>query len=287
MVGTKNSKTVCYYNSRWYDYDIPILSSFTHATWLSGTIFDGARAFDGYAPDLDLHCARSIVSAKALGLNPIITKERIYDIAVEGIKKFPHGTHLYIKPMFWCDESPSIDLDPDSTRFCLSIQEFPLRPPTYLSICYTSRIKPLERCDITGAKASCLYPNNGKALRYALQKGFSDAIMCDIDGNVCELTSSNLFMVKEGVVYTPKPNGRFLNGLTRQRVIKLCKENGIPGFERNITPTFLNSADELFLTGNIHKVLPITTIEDTNLGIGSVTMQIRSLYFSWAKNQTI
>ena len=71
--------------------------------WLASTVFDGARAFEGVAPDLDLHCQRTIRSAHALGLNPIKSADELYQLAWEGIKRFPEGTELYIRPMFWAD----------------------------------------------------------------------------------------------------------------------------------------------------------------------------------------
>jgi len=77
------------------------------------------------------------------------------------------------------------------------------------------------------AKAGCLYPNNARALFEAHSRGFDNAIVCDLLGNVAELATANIFIAKDGVVFTPAPNGTFLNGITRQRVIKLLREVGV------------------------------------------------------------
>ena len=86
----------------------------------------------------------------------------------------------------------------------------------------------------TGAKASCLYPNVARSVGEAQEKGFEVGVVLDPSGNVAEFSYSNLFMVKDGVVSTPVINGTFLNGITRQRVIKLLRDDGFEVVERTI-----------------------------------------------------
>ena len=80
-------------------------------------------------------------------------------------------------------------------------------------------------------------------------------------GNIAELANSNVFMAKDGVVYTPIPNGTFLAGITRQRVIKLLRDAGVPVVETVLRYADFEAADEIFSTGNASKVLPITRID--------------------------
>ncbi len=77
------------------------------------------------------------------------------------------------------------------------------------------------------AKAACLYPNNSRALIEAQARGFTNCLLLDMLGNVAEFGNSNVFMAQDGVVYTPAPNGTFLNGITRQRVIDLLRGDGV------------------------------------------------------------
>ena len=85
---------ITYIDGEWLEGNPPLLGARTHATWLSSMIFDGARAFEGVAPDLDLHCQRAIRSCKAFGLIPTMTAIQIYDLAWEGIRKFPKDAEL-------------------------------------------------------------------------------------------------------------------------------------------------------------------------------------------------
>ena len=87
--------------------------------------------------------------------------------------------------------------------------------------------RPTAECAPVDAKAGCLYPNNARALIEAQARGFDNCLMRDMLGNVAELGTANVFMAKDGVVYTPAPNGTFLNGITRQRVIELLRDDGV------------------------------------------------------------
>mgnify|MGYP001202050580 CR=1 FL=1 len=141
----------------------------THATWMASVVFDGARSIKRLAPDLDLHCARLVRSAEAFGLKPTHAAEVIFDLACEGIGKFPADAELYIRPMFWA-ESGWVAPDPDSTRFALIVYVSPLSAPTGLSVCLSSRRRPAPDMAPTDAKAACLYPNAGRALREAVEE---------------------------------------------------------------------------------------------------------------------
>jgi branched-chain amino acid aminotransferase len=86
--------SICYFNGHWGTGAVPLMTSLTNAAWLANTIFDGARSFEGVAPDLDLHCQRAIRSAEGLHLRPAVTAAQIEVLAREGIAKFPSDTPL-------------------------------------------------------------------------------------------------------------------------------------------------------------------------------------------------
>ena len=119
-------------------------------------------------------------------------------------------------------------------------------------------------------------------LREVLEKGFDNAIVLDPLGNVAETATSNIWMVKDGVAMTPAPNGTFLNGITRQRVLKLLKDNGIPCREATLTLDDFRNADEIFSTGNALKVMPITRFDEREFDYGPVTRRARELYWGFA-----
>jgi branched-chain amino acid aminotransferase len=132
------------------------------------------------------------------------------------------------------------------------------------------------------AKAGCLYPNNSRSLFEAKERGFDNAVVCDMLGNVAELATSNVFMAKDGVVLTPIPNGTFLAGITRQRVIGLLRSAGVKVIETTLTYGEFEKADEIFSTGNYSKVVPVTRIGDRSLAFGPIYTKARELYWEFA-----
>src|SRR4051794_14296767 len=199
----------------------------SHATWLSSIVFDGARAFEGVTPDLDLHCRRVVCSAKSLGLEPVLTAGEIEELARDGVQQFAKDAELYIRPMFFAEDGFIVPVA-ESTRFALTVHEAPMPKPCGFSAGLSPFRRPAADMAPTDAKASCLYPNVARAMREAMGRGFDNAIVLDPDGDVAEFASSNLFIGKDGAVHTPTPNGTFLNGVTRQRVIQLLRRAGVP-----------------------------------------------------------
>ncbi|NVK33153.1 MAG: branched-chain amino acid aminotransferase [Rhodobacteraceae bacterium] len=279
------SKTWTWIDGQWLEGNPPVMGPRTHAAWQGTSVFDGARYFDGVMPDLDLHCARANDSARALAMNPTMEVGKMVELVQEGIKKFEPDEKIYIKPMYWAeyDGSAVINCDPDSTRFMMCLFEAPMAPEgTTTTATSTSFRRPTMECMPVNAKAGCLYPNNARTVVEAKSKGFDTAVVCDMIGNVAELSASNIFMVKDGVVHTPVPNGTFLNGLTRQRTIKLLRQAGYTVMERTISYAELLQADELFSTGNYNKVVPVSRIDDHEPGIGPISQKARELYFEFA-----
>jgi len=101
-------------------------------------------------------------------------------------------------------------------------------------------------------------------------------------GNVAELATSNIFMAKDGVVFTPIPNGTFLAGITRQRVIGLLRQSGLSVVETTLAYQDFEKADEIFATGNYSKVVPATRIGDRPLPFGPIYTKARELYWAFA-----
>jgi branched-chain amino acid aminotransferase len=275
-----------YFDGAWQQGRVPLIGSTSQAVWLASIVFDGARAFDGYAPDLDLHAARALESARKIGLEPPEQVDEIVALAREGIRKFPEGTALYIRPMFW-GEDGFIVPDPAGSRFALVVHELPMPSEEGFTACRSSYRRPSPETAVTDAKAAALYPNVARALKEAQQRGFDNAVKLDLNGNVAEFATSNLLMATGGVVHTPMPNGTFLNGITKQRVMELLREDGYEVVERSITWPELMAADEVFSTGNYGKVVACTRLEDRELGRGPVGRRARELYFAYASRHPV
>ena len=278
------SRTWTFLDGDWHEGNVPILGPRSHAMWLGSSVFDGARAFEGVTPDLDRHCARVNASATTMGLAPNVDPETILGLVHDGMKRFPPDVALYIRPMYWAEQGGylSVPPDPESTRFLLTLYETPMPPPTGFSLTVSPYRRPSVECMPTDAKAGCLYPNNGRAITEARARGFDNALVRDLLGNVAETGTSNVFMVKDGVVLTPAPNGSFLAGITRRRVIGLLREAGIEVRECTLGVADFLDTDEIFSTGNYSKVVPVTRIESRELQPGPIQAKARRLYWEWA-----
>ena len=270
-----------YIDGKWLPGNPPILGPMSHAMWLASLVFDGARAFEGTIPDLDRHCARVVHSARNLGLGPMLSCGEVEEIAREGVTLFPPGSALYIRPMFWAEDG-FIQGDPDSTRFALAVYDKPMPADPGFSATLSPFRRPSLECAPTDAKAACLYPNSGRALAEAKRRGFGNAVMLDLMGHVAEFATANIFLAKDGVAHTPVPNGSFLNGITRQRVIKLLRGKGVEVVERTIAPAELLEADEVFSTGNFGKVQFVTKLDGRRFEPGMIGQRARELYWEFA-----
>ncbi|MDW3204482.1 MAG: branched-chain amino acid aminotransferase [Alphaproteobacteria bacterium] len=275
------SSAITYVDGQWVDANAPLWSSVSHGVWLSSMVFDGARAFEGVTPDLDLHCQRTINSANALGLRATKTAAEIEEIAREGMKKFASDEALYIRPLFWADDG-FVAPNPDSTRFALTLTPMAMPGTGGFSACLSTRRRPMPDAAPTDAKASCLYPNAGRALLEARGRGFDNCVMLDPMGNVAEFATANLFIAKDGVIKTPAINGSFLNGITRQRVMKLLRDRGETVVECRLTADDVYHADEIFNTGNYGKVMPVIRYEDRDLQPGPKFNLARELYWEFS-----
>ena len=276
-----------YYKDNWHAGDVRILGAASHATWLGSLVFDGARLFSGVIPDLDRHCARVNDSARVLGLEPTLTAEAIETLTREGLKRFAAGTDVYIRPMYWAEESDAGTVPPlaESTDFALCLEEMPMTEPQGFTITTTRFRRPTLEVMPVNAKAACLYANNARMMREAKAKGFHNALVIDGNGNVAELATANVFMVAGGEVFTPVPNGTFLDGITRQRVVRLLRAAGIAVHEVSLSVDDFRNADEIFSTGNISKVIPVIGFDDRQLPFGPITQKARVLYWEWALTQ--
>ena len=277
-------RTITYHQGAWHEGNPPMLGPMVHSLWMASAVFDGARAFSGLVPDLDRHCARVVASAQSFGMKPDITSAEIEALAWEGIETFKAGAELYIRPLFYFADG-FVTPNPDTTTFMLTLFEAPMPEWHGTSACVSSFRRPSPEVAPTGAKAACLYPNVSRAMLEARERGFDMAVMLDGHGNVAEFSTSNLFMAKDQVVQTPVANGTFLAGITRSRVMELLRQKGVEVVEKTLRMNDVLDADEVFLTGNFPKVLPVVRIEERHYQEGPMSRLARELYFSFAERE--
>jgi len=280
------SSTWTFFEGDWREGNVAIMGPRTHAAWLASTVFDGARIYDGRAPDLEAHLARVNESARRFRLIPRVEEGAWLELAREGAKRFSPGVPIYVRPMYWADAGlgGGVRFDPESTRWCLCLYESPLPGSRELAVTLSPFRRPTIETAPVDAKAGCLYPNNARALLEAADRGFDNCLMLDALGNVAELANSNVFMVRDGAVFTPAPNGTFLDGVTRRRTIGLLRAAGETVIEAPLRYAQFQGADEIFSTGNFAKVSAITRIDERPMQPGPIFRKASALYADFARS---
>lgn len=283
MAAGTNLRT--WFEGKWHEGNVPVMKAGDHGSWLGSTVFDGARFVEDIAPDLDKHLERVNRSAEALMITPTVSVEDMLEIVWEGLRLYPKGTPVYIRPMYWAIDSGALGIlpSPDATGFAVCLEEIPIAAPDATTTLTTTRFRrPVLDDAVVNAKAGALYPNNARMIAEAKSKGYGNALVADAIGNVAESASANVFMVKDGEVFTPIANGTFLSGITRARHISNLRAFGTQVHETILTFEDFREADEVFLSGNMHKVTPVTEFDGTFYQHGPVTKQVRELYWDWA-----
>jgi branched-chain amino acid aminotransferase len=164
---------------------VPIIGVRTHAAWLCTSVFDGARAFEGSAPNVDLHCVRVNESAKSLGLKPIVPVETWIGLVHEGRKRFDHDAELCIRPKYWPKDAASgaVRPGPENTRWGLLLYVSPLPKPTGTAITLSPFRRPTRNRRRRKPKpvVSILTTLAPRPKRRGC--GFYNCLMCDMLGN--------------------------------------------------------------------------------------------------------
>jgi branched-chain amino acid aminotransferase len=278
-----------YFEGRWHDGNAPIIQAADHGAWLGSNVFDGARFYNGLTPDLDRHCARVNRSAEALMLTPHISTDEMVAIIREGLKAYAPDAAVYIRPMYWGIECGLSAILPGEGQpgFAVCLEEIPMPPADFSVKVTTTRFRrPVMEDAVVNAKAACLYPNNARMLAEARAKGCQNALVADAMGNLAESATANVFLVKDGEVFTPIPNGTFLAGITRARHIANLRADGFTVHETVLTFDDARAADEIFLSGNMAKVTPVASFDDRGYPTGAnqnpITRRTRELYWDWA-----
>lgn len=279
-----------WFDGAWHKGDVPIMRAADHGSWLGSSVFDGARYFDGRAPDLLAHCERVNRSARALMLEPTVSAQDMVAIIAEGLKSYDPGDAVYIRPMYWGinGDASAIVPDAETVGFAIALEQIPMAPADAATTLGRTRFRrPILESSVVNAKAGCLYPNNARMLVEVRGRGFGNALVADAMGNVAETATANVFMVRDGEVFTPIANGTFLSGITRARHISNMKQDGMTVHETVLRFEDFEAADEVFMTGNMSKITPVKAFEDRTYQVGPVARRLREMYWDWAATTTL
>ena len=263
----------------WRDAKVHVL---THGLHYASSIFEGERAYDGNIFLCQEHSERFIRSAELIDMNMPYSADELNEAKYE-ILKANKLTNAYIRPVAWRgSEELGISAQKTKTHVAIACWDW----PSYfgeearekgISIMTSKWRAPMPDTAVTDSKTAAIYATHTMSKHAAEAAGYTDALMLDYRGLVAELTGANIFMIKDGAIKTPDPDC-FLNGLTRQTVIKLAEENGIKVDVCQIKPEELHAADEIFVTGTAAEITAIGKIDDTNFTVGPITRKLRDAY---------
>ena len=229
---------------------------------------------------LDRHVRRLEQSARILRLRLSGSLSEIADVVVELLRRNEMRGDVYIRPIVFANSnelSPLLDPDTSETAiFCMPMGRYLSAEP--IDVCVSSWCRVRETAIPTRAKATAGYLNSALARREAIDNGYAEAILLTEEGHVSEGSAEHVFMVRDGQLISPPSTADNLDGITRQSLIALAREDlGIEFVERPIGRTELYVADELFLCGTGAEVTPVRSVDRRTVAdglIGPITKRL-------------
>ncbi len=272
----------------WRDAKIHVLS---HTLHYGCGAFEGVRAYktvDGTAIfRLQEHTDRLFNSAKILRMAIPFTKEQVNE-AQKAVVKANNLESGYLRPLTWIG-SQKLGVSPKGNKIHLMVAAWAWG--AYLGeegmkrgirVKTSSYTRHHVNITMTQAKAVSNYTNSILANMEATDDGYDEALLLDSSGFVSEGAGENIFVIKDGKVYTPDLSAGALNGITRNTVMHICADLGIELIQKRITRDEIYIADEAFFTGTAAEVTPIRELDRVQIGIGSrgpITEKIQSAFF--------
>ena len=269
----------------WKDAKVPVM---THAIHYGTSVIEGIRAYAAknnlYIFRLADHMKRLHRSASVYSIAMKYSIDELVDATVQIVKKNQIKNSCYIRPLAFVGFH-GIDLNvneksPSHTAILVFTFEQYLNSKG-IRACISSwrRINDMSTPPL--AKAGGNYINSVLATQECKRNGYDEAIMLDKDGMVSEAPGENVFIVRDGKIFTPPVSSSVLEGITRDSAMKIAKDMGYELFERPIPRTELYISDEIFLTGTAAEVTPVVSVDDHKIGDGKegvVTRSIREMY---------
>ena len=257
---------------QWTESNIHVLN---HGLHYASCVFEGIRVYEGKIFKLEEHTKRLFNSASILDLDIPYSVEEIIKITLELIKK-QNIKNGYIRPVAWRgSEKMAISAIDGSTNLAIAAWKWPsyFSPDQMLKgikLTISEWKRPAPNSAPTDSKAAGLYMICSLSKHAAEKKGFDDALMLDYRNYIAEATGANIFFVKDNKLFTPIPDC-FLNGITRQCVIKIAKKLKIEVVEDHFKLDFLEGCDEVFLTGTAVEITPVSLIDVFKFEVGEVS----------------
>ena len=271
----------------WSDAKIHVL---THTLHYGTGVFEGVRAYEtSEGPAifrLNDHTERLFNSADLIGMSIPYSPEELNDAQVNIVRENKLN-NAYIRPMcFYGSEGMGLRADNLKVHVCIAAWDWGSylgddKITNGIKVKVTDFPKRCEKSMLHKAKASGNYLYSMLALKDALNSGFDEALILDVDNNVNEGSGENFFMVKDDILYTPRDH-TVLNGITRQTIIDISEDLDLEVFENDISVDDVKAADEAFFTGTAAEVTPVVQVDQSKIGdgmTGKITRKVQKEYF--------
>jgi len=281
---------VIWLDGKWVEWREAKVHVLTHTLHYGLGVFEGIRAYHATQGTavfrMQEHTDRLFRSAHIMNMLMPFTKDEINRAQRDALVKNQLDS-AYIRTMCFYG-SEGMGLRADNLKVHVMVAAWPWG--AYLGaesiekgirIRTSSYTRNHHNSTMCKAKANGNYINSILALQEALSNGYDEALMLDHEGFAAEGSAENLFIVRDGKIYTPETTSA-LEGITRDTVMKIAHEQGYEVIEKRITRDEIYCADEAFFTGSAAEVTPIRELDNRVIGSGSrgpITQQLQSLYF--------
>ncbi len=280
-----SDKPIIYVNGRMVPKSQAMISVYDHGLLYGDGVFEGIRIYNGKIFKCGQHMERLWRCAEMIRLRIPVSRDEMVQIMRDCVSA-NNLTDGYIR-LVVSRGYGTLGLDPRKCPvagvICIADQIALYPPEAYergMKIIVAKRPRTPIECLDPRIK-SLNYLNNILAKVEAIDQGCDEAIMLNTDGFVGECTGDNIFIIREGKVYTPPTESGILEGITRRFVMDLCADMGISCSLKNMKPEEVKSADEVFLTGSAAEIIAVTQIDDIKIGSGvegPVTKRLRNAF---------
>ncbi len=280
-----------YFRGKIVPYSEAKIGVMSHALNYGTAVFGGVRGYWNEAEEELFifrpqdHFNRLFNSAKMMVMDIGHTKQEMLDTMVELLQKEGYRQDVYVRPMaYFSDEIIGVklhDLQTEVTMFSIPFEKY-VANDTGAHVTFSSWRRVDDNMIPARAKVAGAYVNTAFIKTDAVRAGFDEALVLSQDGHISEGSAENLFMMRNGTLYTPPISDNILEGITRASIIELAeKELGIKVVQRSIDRTEVYICDEMFMTGTAAQVTAITKVDYRKIGdgvMGPVTTKLRKLY---------
>lgn len=289
----RNEHILVSINGELYPRDEAKISVFDSSVQGGDAVWEGLRIYAGRVFMLEEHLDRLMDSARAMAFVGIPTREQVKEAIFTTLRANKMTDETHIRLTLTRGKKVTSGMSPEFNREgCTLIVLAEWKKPVYdasgINLITSAVRRNSPQCVDSKIHHNNLI-NNILAKIEANLAGVDDAVMLDLEGFVSETNATNIFFIKKGEVRTPFADS-CLPGITRGKIIGLCRENDVPLLEKRITLAEMYAADECFVTGTMGEITPVLAIDGRAIGTGEegpVTSRIRSIYRQYTREQGI